>query len=295
MKNLTIAVALAAGALFSAPVSAQTADASKAIAGAIAGVSATVDFYPKPWPLKNLVKPGTLTVALTGQSPPADYVDPKTGKLTGYVNDLYRQIAKDLGVEVEFVQIAWAGSLPGLKANRFDMACSGASWTTERLGSEDFHLTSPMTISGTIGLTLRKTGIKSWEDMKGKRLGGVKGELYLQDARKKLTTVAGVTEFAGAPESLLALQNGQIDMLVQNISVVGFMIRNAPNNEDFVVVGPPLSVYPQSLCVNPRQTDLLKAVNVLLGNYRADGTLKRLSEKHGALPELVDLLKSIGY
>ncbi len=293
MKILKIAAVLMAA---STPLTAATAqDAGAALSRAIAGVQATVDFYPKPWPLKNLVKPGVLTVALTGESPPGDYVDPKTGELAGHIHDLYEQIAKDLGLKAEFTKISWAGSLPGLKANRFDMACAGASWTTERLSSEDFHMTDPMTLSGTMGLATKRSGVTSWADMKGKRLGGVKGELYLLDARKKLADVAGVTEFPGAPESLLALQNGQIDLLASNISVVAYMVKTAPNKEDLVVVGPPLSVYPQSLCVNPRETDLLKAVNVLLGNYRADGTIKRLFEKHGALPELLDLLKGIGY
>lgn len=294
MKLQMIAAVLAAAAAC-ALTQAQAQDASATLSKAIAGVQATVDFYPKPWPLKNLVKSGVLTVALTGESPPGDFVDPKTGELTGHIHDLYEQIAKDLGLKAEFTKISWAASLPGLKANRFDMACAGASWTTERLASEDFHLTDPMTLSGTMGLTSKRSAVSNWTDMKGKRLGGVKGELYLQDARKKLADLAGVTEFPGAPEALLALQNGQIDLMASNISVIAYMVKTAPNKDDLVVVGPPLSVYPQSLCVNPRETDLLKAVNLLLGNYRADGTIKRLFEKHGALPELLDLLKGIGY
>jgi ABC-type amino acid transport substrate-binding protein len=292
MKGLTTGAALLIAALPLAPALGQE---NSAIAAAVAKVDAIVDFYPKPWPLKNLVKPGVLTVALTGESPPGDFIDPKTGAHAGHVHDLYLQIAADLGLKPEFTKIAWAGTLPGLKANRFDMGCAGASWTTARLASEDFHLTSPITVNGTIGLANKAANIATWEQTKGKQLGGVKGELYLEDARKKLAGLGGVTEFPGAPEAFLALENGQVDFVASNISVINNALKNSPNKDNLVVIGPPLGVYPQSLCVNPRETDLLNAVNVLLGNYRANGTLKKLYVKHGAMPELLDVLKNIGY
>jgi hypothetical protein len=53
-------------------------------------------------------------------------------------------------------------------------------------------------------------------------------------------------------------------------------------------------VFAQSLCVNPRQGDLLVAVNTLLGNYRADGTLARLVGEFGD-PAEVEVLRAIGY
>lgn len=292
MKGLTTAAALVLAVLPFAPALGQE---NSAISAAVAKVKATVDFYPKPWPLKNLVKPGVLTVALTGESPPGDFIDPKTGAHAGHVYDLYVQLAADLGLTPEFTKIAWAGTLPGLKANRFDMGCAGASWTAARLSSEDFHLTDPITVNGTIALASKASGITTWEQTKGKQLGGVKGELYLEDARKKLQGLGGVTEFPGAPEAFLALENGQVDFVVSNISVTNNALKNSPSKDNLVVIGPPLGVYPQSLCVNPRETDLLKAVNVLLGNYRADGTIRKLYVKHGAMPELLDILKEIGY
>ena len=260
---------------------------------ALDGLNGVIEDYPKPWPLNNLVKPGVLTVAMSGDNPPADFVDKSTGNLTGFVHELYLQLGTDLGLEVEFVRISFSGQLPGLKANRFDMACSGAGWTTQRLGSQDFFLTSPIAINGSLGLTRKDTGIAGWDDVEGKRLVGASGEISLEHG--KSLPIGSVIEVPGQPEALLALVNRQADFIVNNIGSILFMQKNAPNKDDLVVFGPLMKPYAQGLCVNPAEPDLLQAVNVLLGNYRARGYLRELYEKYDAPVEVVDLLKTFGY
>ena len=262
---------------------------------AMGEINAVVDFYPKPWPMRNLVKPGTLTVTVTGEAPPGDFVDPKTGELSGFVHDLYVRIGADLGLPVDFVKLPFVSSLPGLKANRFDMACASAAWTTARLGSDDFIMSSPIAVSGLLALTTRSSGIAGWDGLDGKRLGGVQGEVYLQDARRLLPKLGSVTEFPGAPDMVLALQNGQVDAVVTNSTIVRFIMQTVPDKSDLVVIGPAKAVYPGGLCINPREPDLVKAVNVLLANYRADGTLKAIYARYGVPTSIVDQLKGIGY
>ncbi len=255
-----------------------------------------VDFYPKPWPLKNLVKPGTLTVGMTGTSPPKDFIDPKTGELTGVSIDLYKELASDLGLKVEFVKLDFAGILPGLAANRFDMGVGGCSYTKDRLASSDFFITSPHTVSANIGLTLKSTGIKSWADTKGKRMGAITGEIESTDAKNKLKDgLAQVIEYPGNPEAMLAMANGQVDFIVSGVTSIKNALATSPIKDRLSAITPPLTAFPQGLCVNPRQGDLLKAANLLLGNYRADGKLKALFAKYGADTTVVDTLKEIGY
>ena len=262
---------------------------------AMGEIKAVVDFFPKPWPMKNLVQPGTLTVTVTGEAPPGDFVDPKTGELTGFIHDLYLKIGSDLGLPVEFVKLPFVSSLPGLKANRFDLACASAAWTTARLGSDDFIMSSPIAVSGLLALTTKSSGISSWEGISGKRLGGVQGEIYLQDAKRKLPDIGAVTEFPGAPDMVLALQNQQVDVVVTNSTIIRFILQTAPNAADLVVIGPAKAIYPGGLCINPREADLAKAVNLLLANYRADGTLKTIYAKYSVPMSIVDQLKAIGY
>ena len=291
MKRWSLAVAFCAA--WPWPAAAQPAP--DAVDAAMGEIKAGVDFFPKPWPMRSLVKPGILTVTVTGEAPPGDFVDPTTGELTGFIHDLYLQIGTDLGLPVEFVKLPFVSSLPGLKAIRFDMACASAAWTTARLGSNDFIMSSPIAVSGLLALTTRSSGINGWDGVAGKRLGGVQGEIYLQDAKRLLSNLGPVTEFPGAPDMVLALQNKQVDVVVTNSTIVRFIVQAAPNKADLVVIGPAKAVYPGGLCINPREADLAKAVNVLLANYRADGTLKSMYAKYGVPTGVVDQLRIIGY
>ena len=47
--------------------------------------------------------------------------------------------------------------------------------------------------------------------------------------------------------------------------------------------------------MNTREPDLLSAANMLLGNYRADGTLKALVGRYASSTADVDFLDHIGY
>ncbi|CAH1691764.1 Cystine transport system substrate-binding protein [Hyphomicrobiales bacterium] len=286
----TVAAAVLTLAVFQGQSVAQDAATFNTVMGETKGFQT----LPKPWKFKALVKQGSLTIGTTGASPPRTFVDPATSKLTGSYVDLFTKLAEDLGLKAEFVQIEWAGILPGLATNRFDIACDGASWTAERLGSDQFLMTSPTAVNATIGLTRKDSGIKTFADAKSADLGGVRGEVYFEGAKKALPGAAA-TEFPGMQESLMGLQNGQVKLIALNLSNALNVLNTAPNKAELQLVGPALQVFPQSLCVNPKQPDLLVAVNTLLGNYRADGTLKNFVIKYGGSAAEVEALARIGY
>ena len=54
------------------------------------------------------------------------------GELIGFEIDVGRQLAEDMGVEVEFVPTAWDGIIPALVSGKFDVIISGMSITPER-------------------------------------------------------------------------------------------------------------------------------------------------------------------
>jgi ABC-type amino acid transport substrate-binding protein len=249
---------------------------------------------PRQWNLPRLVTPGKLTVGTTGVAPPRTFIDPASGRLTGSYVRLFEKIAQDLGLQVEFVRLAWPGILPGLAANRFDLACDGASWSRERLSSAEFLMTSPTAVNATVGIARRDSGITTWQQAAGKRLGGVRGEIYFESARR-LPGLASSLDLPGQPEMMLALANRQVDIATANLSSAQDLIARSPIARDLVIVGPPLEVFAQSLCVNPRQPELLVAINTLLGNYRADGTLMRLVAEFSESTAEVELLATIGY
>lgn len=248
---------------------------------------------PNPWPLRNLVTPGTLTVGITAKTPPSSFTNP-AGEFDGSRVKLFKKLAEDLGLRIEFVRLDWPGILPGITANRFDMACEGASWSIPRMTSPDFFLTRPIAANATIAIVRTNGEVKSWNDVNGRRLGGVRGELYFTTARGR-TQPSSVLELPGRPEGILALLNRQIDAFAVDMVAGRSLIANSPRGNELMIIGPPLELVVQSICVNRNSPDLLQAANILLTNYRVDGTLAAFEREYFGTDEHVQLLSVVGY
>ncbi len=70
----------------------------------------------------------------------------RNGDLIGFELDVGRQLAEDMGVEVEFVPTAWDGIIPALVSGNFDVIISGMSVTAQRNLTVNF--TDPYAYSG---------------------------------------------------------------------------------------------------------------------------------------------------
>ncbi|HEY0124278.1 MAG TPA: transporter substrate-binding domain-containing protein [Rhizobium sp.] len=248
---------------------------------------------PNPWPMKNLIESGKLIIATTAKTQKETFIG-DDGTLEGARIDLWQKMADDLGLKADFVKVDWAGVIPGLAANRFDMGCEGASWTNERLTSQDFFMTRPVKVQVNVAVVRKDSGIKTFADMAQKKLGGVKGEIEL----KSLLTKVGASDdsalsLPGVTEARLALLNHQIDVFGTGLHAA-VAVMDGPDGDKFMIIPEPTSVGVGGFCVNRREPDLLNAVNFLMAKYRADGTIKALNEKWG-LPDTSDLLGKLGY
>ena len=70
----------------------------------------------------------------------------KDGDLIGFELDVGRQLAEDMGVEVEFIPTSWDGIIPALVSGNFDVIISGMSVTANRNLTVNF--TDPYAYSG---------------------------------------------------------------------------------------------------------------------------------------------------
>ena len=248
---------------------------------------------PKPWPLAHLVESGKLTMVTTAKTPKETFIG-DDGNLQGARIDLWTKLAKDLGLEPNFVKADWAGVMPGLAANRFDLGCEGASWNNDRLTSKDFFLTRPVKVQVNVALVRKDENVKTLADLKGKKLGGVKGEIELKDLLTKVgASDSDALQLPGVAEARLALLNHQIDVYGTGLHAATSVL-DGPDGDKFMIIPEPTSVGVGGFCVNAREPDLLNAVNFLMAQYRADGTIKALNVKWG-LPDTSDLLSKLGY
>ena len=91
----------------------------------------------KPGSMLNAVKQrGTLRVGFSTFVPWA--MQDKDGKFVGFEIDVATRLAQDLGVKVEFIPTKWAGIIPALLTDQFDIIIAGMSITPERQEKVDF-------------------------------------------------------------------------------------------------------------------------------------------------------------
>ena len=78
-----------------------------------------------------VVRPGKLVVATNATLPPVQYIDEK-GNLQGMRIELGNEIAKRLGLEINWVNIQFDAQIPGLQGGRWDLIVTGLFFTPER-------------------------------------------------------------------------------------------------------------------------------------------------------------------
>ena len=114
--------------------------------------------------LTKVLQSGKLRVGTTGDWNPMSMKDPASGKYAGFDIDVMTELAKDLGVELEFVPTEWKTLVPGIVADKYDISTS-ASITVQRIRSVGF--TDSYYSLGTVPLTQKKNADRftSWEDI----------------------------------------------------------------------------------------------------------------------------------
>ncbi|MCP4431705.1 MAG: transporter substrate-binding domain-containing protein, partial [Gammaproteobacteria bacterium] len=76
--------------------------------------------------LQDILNNGVLKVGTTGDWNPMTMKDPATNSYTGYDIDVMTELAKDLGVEVEFVPTDWKTLLNGVVSGAYHLTGSAS-------------------------------------------------------------------------------------------------------------------------------------------------------------------------
>ena len=80
--------------------------------------------------IEEVLKRGVLRVGMSTFVPWA--MKDKKGELIGFEIDVAKELAKDMGVKVEFVPTAWDGIIPALLTGKFDVIIGGMSIRADR-------------------------------------------------------------------------------------------------------------------------------------------------------------------
>ncbi len=168
--------------------------------------------------LDDIKKRGTLIVGVKADYKPFGFREP-SGGIIGLEPDLAADVAKKLGVKLELVPVVSANRMEFLNQGKIDLMIATMSDKPDR--RKVVQVIEPLYYSDAVNILLKKDApVKSWADLKGKKLCGTTGAFYNKDVAQQYGPE--IASFDGSDKPLLALKNGDcIGYLYDQTFVVG--------------------------------------------------------------------------
>lgn len=226
----------------------------------------------------------TVRIAMDATYPPFESLD-ASGEIVGFSKDIADALCERMKVTCEFTNQAWDGIIPGLLANKYDAILSSMSITEERLQQIDFtekyYNTGPA-IAVPKDSTLK--GVTP-EDLAGITIGAQTSTTHANYAQEKFPD-SELKIYPSPDEYKLDLANGRIDAAIDDVVVLDTWV-NSPEGACCKVLGtlepdPVINGPGAGIGIRKEDTDLKEMFNKALAEIIADGTYKKINDKHFA-------------
>lgn len=183
--------------------------------------------------LEAIKSKGKLVVGTSADYPPYEFHKEVDGKdqIVGFDIEIAKELAKDLGVELEIKDMAFDGLLVALQADKVDMIFAGMTPTDERKENADF---SDLYYTATHRFILRsgdETAITKIEDLKGKKIGVQKGSIQEGIAQANFDA-ADIKSLDKVTDLVLDLKNNKVDAILVEFPVAQI---NVQKNEGIAI------------------------------------------------------------
>jgi polar amino acid transport system substrate-binding protein len=230
--------------------------------------------------LDDIKQRGTLIVGVKADYKPFGFREP-SGAIIGLEPDLAADVAKKLGVKLELVPVVSANRMEFLNQGKIDLMIATMSDKPER--RKVVQVVEPLYYSDAVNVLLRKdAAVKSWDDLKGKKLCGTTGAFYNKDVAQKYGPE--IASFDGSEKPLLALKNGDcIGYLYDQTFVVGKLTEEDWKG-GFHMVLPGIMETPWAVAVKLGETNLQKFMEDIHKDWMKSGRIVELEKKWGVPP-----------
>lgn len=168
---------------------------------------------------------GTLRVGDCLNFAPFGFKD-KSGNAVGYDVDIAKAMAKGLGVKLEIVDTSNANRIPNLQTNKVDVVLCNFTRTLDRAKAISF--TNPYVVAGQGLLVKNNSPIKTVNDLNGKKVAVGKGTTNA-DVLTQLGIKATTQEFDTNQASVIAVQQGQVDAMIEDTNFLHYQAKLDPS------------------------------------------------------------------
>lgn len=223
---------------------------------------------------------GTIRIAIRWAPSAEQYKDPDTGEPSGIVGLLGIQMAKDLGVRAEFVDLTWADHIPALLEDRVDI-CMKHTNTPERAREVEFSTGRVLRYEGKI-VVRSDRNIHDENDLNQTNRIIACGEGDSQETQIRDNYPLAQVHFYPKTESALAaVDAGEADACLADQSVPDFLLLHPEcttlmdENKEAVVTSIDFS-HPM---VKPGDQRFLNWVNNWMDFHSVQGTIEQIKEE----------------
>ena len=239
--------------------------------------------------LKQVCDKGTLTVSTDPAYPPQSSLNAQTGKYEGFDIDVATEIAKRLGVDVAWQTPEWDVITAGSWNGRWDTTVGSMTPTNDR--QKVLYFTQPYNYTPAVVVVPADSDASDVStDFDGKKIGVCSGCTYEAYLNKDLAIDGYTFDFviddaqvSGYDTDTTALEdlaNGRLDAVITSVTTAqGYIDAGNPVK----IAGDPVFYEPLSVgfdrSSDPSSQSLFEAVDKIVGEMHADGTLTSLSQK----------------
>lgn len=239
--------------------------------------------------LDRVKQAGILKVATDPSWPPQSFINDDNA-MDGFDVDVAKEIARRLGVGLEFVTPEWDIITAGNWAGRWDLSVGSMTPTAERGRVLDFpgvYYYTPASFA-----VHEDSDARTVADLNGKRIGACTActfELYLQ--RDLTIDAEGAPPFTYdvTPGQIVSLRNAAAildDLRLGDGVRLDGMIDSLPAIREAIddgypirVLGSPAFYEPLSVAIDKGDTEFQAALSDIIKSMHRDGVLSKLSQK----------------
>jgi polar amino acid transport system substrate-binding protein len=219
---------------------------------------------------------GVLSVGVEIGYPPMEYYDTDGVTLIGFDIELTKALADKLGLRVEYIDTSWEGILPGLDANKYDIAVNVTILPERQLR---YNFTRPYIDSSMTIVTLKNSTVKIDDPsgITGRRAayqGGTTAQYFTERLREQ-----GLAFTSFSYDKIINcfddLRIGRVDLVVVDNIAASHYVNKEDSPFEVVWYGP--SGEHIAFCLKKGNNALTIAINNALEELFEDGTIQEIS------------------
>lgn len=231
--------------------------------------------------LKDIVERKKITVVTNAVFPPFEYY--KFNRVEGIDIDISREIAKDIGVELEILEMNFDGVIAAIASGKGDFVAAGLTYDPNKekaISFSDNYISVPQSL-----IVSKNENINNKIDaLKNKKIGvqiGTTSDKYIREQMKYGFLKNSNSELIEKKEYLdlvVDLRNNRLDV----IALDGFIAREiTKKNDDLKYFDRDNERY--ALAVKKDNSELLKAINKTIERLLKTNKIKEFYKKHSDL------------